>query len=71
MTTLTHLDATPLQTTNDVRKADANGSSAALGTQRLERLHDERGGDVTGPPPRPPGAGVSPTSDFEGFGSFS
>jgi hypothetical protein len=24
MTTLTHLDATPLQTTNDVRKADAN-----------------------------------------------
>jgi hypothetical protein len=47
------------------------GSSAALRTQRLERLHDERSGDVTGPPPRPPGAGVSPTSDFEGFGSFS
>ena len=37
MTTLTHLDATPLQTTNDVRKADANRTG--LDSTSMNREH--------------------------------
>jgi hypothetical protein len=39
--------------------------------RHLERGHDAHGGDVSNTPARPPGTSVSPTSDFEGFGSFS
>ena len=47
------------------------GIGLAARTRRLARGHDGHGGDVVSPPARPPGTSVSPTSDFEGFGSFS
>ena len=56
---------------SDVETEARNVSRVANGNQRLSLVRGDRDGEPARPPTAIPGKVVLPSSDFEGFGTFS